>query len=206
MSDHAIQPERPADLRSRAASRLAGRATERGAGAGAVDALSVLHALASSPETAADALTLLHELQVHQVELDLQAQEMLESRAELESALRRQIELYDFQPFGCFTIDPGMVVQELNLTGAAMLGIERDDAYGLGLDTFFCADSARRLRSAIGGAGAGMRQAACLLDLGARGGRERSVLASIGLDPAARRFFVSLAYAGDEAGAQQALP
>jgi hypothetical protein len=36
----------------------------------------VLHALASSPQTAADALTLLHELQVHQVELDLQAQEL----------------------------------------------------------------------------------------------------------------------------------
>jgi PAS domain-containing protein len=126
---------------------------------------------------------------------------MLESRAELESALRRQIELYDFQPFGCFTIDADLIVQELNLTGAAMLGIERDDAYGLGLDTFFCADSARRLRTAIAGAGSGVRQTACLLELGARSGADRSVLASVGLDPAARRYFVSLALAGEEADA-----
>jgi hypothetical protein len=91
----AIEPERLADLRSRAASRLTGLAATKGSTASAADALSVLHALASSPQTAADALTLLHELQVHQVELDLQAQELQESRAELESALRRQIELYD---------------------------------------------------------------------------------------------------------------
>jgi hypothetical protein len=93
----------------------------------------VLHALASSPQTATDALTLLHELQVHQVELDLQAQELHESRAELESTLRRQIELYDHQPVGCFTVDSRCILHELNLTGADMLGVARDAAFGLPL-------------------------------------------------------------------------
>ena len=198
LSDDAIEPERLADLRSRAASRLTGTAATKGPAARAADALTVLHALASSPETASDALTLLHELQVHQVELDLQTQELHESRAELESALRRQIELYDFQPVGCFTIDPRMVVHELNQTGADMLGIGRDDAYGLPLDAFLGAESARRFRSAISSVDAGVRRPSCLLRLCPKNGPERQVLASIGTDPAANRYLVSLTNAGDE--------
>jgi PAS domain-containing protein len=200
LSDHAIEPERLADLRSRAASRLTGRAATKGSTARAADALTVLHALASSPKTASDALTLLHELQVLQVELDLQAQELQESRAELESSLRRQIELYDFQPVGCFTIDPRLVLHELNQTGADMLGVGRSEAYGQLLDAFLCADSARRFRSAISSVDAGARRPSCLLRLCPKDGSERPVLASIGADPAANRYLVSLsyAYAGDK--------
>jgi PAS domain-containing protein len=194
MYDHAIKPERLADLRSRAATRLAGPGARQAAGA--ADALTVLHALASSPATAPDALALLHELQVHQVELELQAQELHESRVELESALRRQIELYDFQPVGCFTVDANLVLQELNLTGARMLGIERDDAYGMGLHTFFCADSRHQLRALLAGVEPRQARPACVLNLGSDEGPRQSVLASVGADPAANRFFVSLAIAG----------
>lgn len=193
-----IEPERLADLRSRAASRLTGAAATKGATASAADALTVLHALASAPETASDALTLLHELQVHQVELDLQAQELHESRAELESALRRQIELYDFQPAGCFTIDTRSLVHELNQTGADMLGIRRDDAYGLPLDAFFNAESARRFRSAVSSLDASMPRPSCLLRLCPRDGPERPVIAGIAADPAANRFLVSLTNGADD--------
>lgn len=188
----AIEPEGLADLRSRAASRLTGAAATKGSTARAADALTVLHTLASSAETASDALTLLHELQVHQVELELQAQELRESRAELESALRRQIELYDCQPVGCFTVDPLLAVHELNQTGADMLGIARDEAYGLPLDAFVCAESAGRLRAAVSSLGPGLGQASCTLRLCPKAGPERSVLASIGRDPAANRYLVSL--------------
>jgi PAS domain S-box-containing protein len=194
----AIRPERLAELRSRAASRLSGAAATKGSTARASDALTVLHALASSPETASDALTLLHELQVHQVELDLQAQELQESRAELESALRRQIELYDFQPVGSFTVDPSMVLHELNETGAAMLGLARDEAVGLAIDAFFRSESAERFRSAIASIDTGKPRAACHLALCPRQGSERPVLASIGKDPAAKRYIVSLTDVGDE--------
>lgn len=194
---HTLDPERLEALRQRAAAQLAGPASTKGSTARAADALGVLHALASCPDTAADALTLLHELQVHQVELDLQAQELQESRAELEAALRRQIELYDHQPAGCFTIDHRMGLHELNLTGAHMLGIGREEAYGLPLDTFFCVDSARRLRSAIAGLDAGTRQASCVLRLCPRKGAERQVLASIVADPAAPQVLVNLTEAGD---------
>lgn len=194
----AIDPEYLADLRSRAASRLTGTAATKGSIARAADALAVLHALASSPDTASDALTLLHELQVLQVELDLQAQELQESRAELESALRRQSELYDHQPVGCYTIDACLVLRGLNQTGADMLGIRRDAALGLTLVTFLSAEGARRLRSAISGFDAGPRQSSCMLRLGHRDGNERQVLASIGADPAANGYLVSLMNVGEE--------
>lgn len=151
MSDRDLESTPLTDLRYRAASRLAGVAGAKGGAAWATDALAVLHALASSPDTAADALALLHELQVHQVELDLQAEELRASRADLEAALRRQIELYDFQPVGCFSLDDHLVIREANLMGARMLGVERDQACGLAIDTFFTAGSLRALRDLIAG-------------------------------------------------------
>jgi PAS domain-containing protein len=191
-----------ADLRNRAAARLTGGAAANDATARATDALAVLHALASSPDTARDALTLLHELQVLQVEVDMQTQELRESRVELESALRWQIELYDHQPVGCFTLDSRLNVHELNQTGAGMLGIERDHAYGLGLDGFVSAPSKRRLQELVGASLAGERVGACLLQLCPQDGPERPVRASIGADPSARRCFVVFTDVGDEQGAQ----
>jgi hypothetical protein len=193
---HAMDLDRLADLRSRATSRLTGATATDSSNARAIDALSVLHALASSPESAADALALLHELQVHQVELDLQAQELQESRAELESALRRQIELYDFQPVGSFTIDARMVLHELNQTGADLLGVDRNNACGLRLDTFFGPESAAGFRSAMSSVDAGVQRSACLVKLRPQSGPELSALASIGKDPAADRYLVSLAISG----------
>ncbi len=122
-----VTPQHLADLRVRATSRLGGGMVGlQGEPVSASGALAVLHDLAASPETAADALALLHELQVHQVEVDLQAEALSESRVELETALHRQIELYDALPVGCFTIDRALVVHDLNRTGAAILGIGRD--------------------------------------------------------------------------------
>ena len=203
MTAHAIDQKRLADLRHRAASRLTGPAASKGSMARAADALGVLHALASSPETASDALTLLHELQVHQVELDLQAQELHDSRAELESALRRQIDVYDHAPVGLFTIDDRFVIQEMNLTGAALLGMGREEALGLPLDAFMSVESGRRFRSAIAGIDAGAVSPACVLELMARQGAARQVLASLGADPGAHRCLVSLTACGE---APQGLP
>jgi PAS domain-containing protein len=192
-----IESERPATLRSRAATRLIGEAAAKGAAARAVDALAVLHTLASSAETAPAALTLLHELQVHQVEIEMQAQEMRESRAELEMALERQIELYDHQPVGCFTVDPRLVLLELNHAGADMLGIARDAALGMRLDAFMGADSARRLRLAIESLDAGTRPSSCILRLCPKEGPERAVMAGLGADPGAKGYLLSLMNAGE---------
>jgi PAS domain-containing protein len=198
MSDHAVEPPRPADLRSRAASRLAGSAARKGSPAGITDALSALYTLATSPQTASDALALLHELQVHQVELDLQAQELIDSRAELESELRRLGELYDLQPVGCFTIDALLVVRELNTTGAAMLGIARDDGYGVHLGDFLSAGSKRSLDELARRAVAGRDGFSCTLQLCRPGQPEQPVHVILRAAPDARGCFVVFAEIGDE--------
>jgi len=73
------------DLRSRAVVHLNGPDARAHAGASA--AFGVLYELASSPSTAPDALALLHELQVHQVEVDLQDEELRHARVEFNSTI-----------------------------------------------------------------------------------------------------------------------
>lgn len=136
MSSLMISLGRQADLRLRALSRL-NDSVDGQKRASTSDALRVLFELASAPSTADDALALLHELQVHQVELELQDEELRSSRAELEAALSRQIELYDAAPVGCFSVDARLVLYELNLTGARVLGFEREALLGRALDGFF---------------------------------------------------------------------
>ena len=87
------QMRREIELRTRAATQLGGDDMQRQARLSSTAALRVLHALASSPATAADAIALLHELQVHQVELDLQYEELQGSNSELEASLDRQARL-----------------------------------------------------------------------------------------------------------------
>ena len=87
MADQALKATQLMDLRVRAASRLKSTDAAKESTTRATHSMAVLHALASSPATAADALAVLHELQVHQVEVDLQAEELRESRTELEAAL-----------------------------------------------------------------------------------------------------------------------
>ena len=197
MSTKPIPPEQMASLRFRATSRLSGGAGTTGAPFGASDALAVLHDLASSPDTAADALALLHELQVHQVELELQADELRESRAGLEFALRRQTELYDCQPVACFTIDGSAVVHELNLSAARMLGVGREEAYGVSLNGFLAPDSGRMLREHLASIAQGTAYEASTLQLNPKDSTGRRVRAHIGADPSGQRFLLVLADADE---------
>jgi PAS domain S-box-containing protein len=66
-----------------------------------------------------------HELQVHQIELELQNEELKQSKLEVEASLAKYTDLYDFAPVGYFTLDAKGVILEMNLTGAALLGSER---------------------------------------------------------------------------------
>jgi PAS domain S-box-containing protein len=67
---------------------------------------------------------LLRELQVHQIELELQNEELIGSREELERTLERFTDLFDRAPVGYFAIDREGVIRQANLTGATLLGVE----------------------------------------------------------------------------------
>jgi len=150
-----IEHDRQQTLRTQALSRLTGDCAPTGRQATASAALDVLHQLASSPATAADALTLLHELQVHQVEVELQNEELHRNRTELEADLLRLTQCHDHAPVGCFTIDRGLVLCEVNRTGARLLGVEREALPGRTLDAFLAPQGAETLRTLLAQVDAG---------------------------------------------------
>ena len=73
----------------------------------------------------ADAQRLVHELQVHQIELELQNEELQQARDEVEAEREKFSDLYDFAPVGYVTLDCAGSICEANLAGAAVLGSER---------------------------------------------------------------------------------
>jgi len=73
---------------------------------------------------------LLHELQVHHIELEMQNRQLREAQQELEEARDRYADLYDYSPVGYLTLDESGTVLEINLTGAGMLGKERLNIVG----------------------------------------------------------------------------
>ncbi|MFA4956603.1 MAG: PAS domain S-box protein [Candidatus Methanoperedens sp.] len=72
-----------------------------------------------------DVQSLVHELQVHQIELEMQNEELQRAQKELEDARNRYSDLYDFAPIGYFTFNKNGLILEVNLTGAKKLGRER---------------------------------------------------------------------------------
>ncbi|MFX1521022.1 MAG: PAS domain S-box protein, partial [Promethearchaeota archaeon] len=65
---------------------------------------------------------LIQELQVHQIELEMQNEELMRTQQQLEKSRDKYFDLYDFAPIGYFTFDENGRVLEVNLTGAEMLG------------------------------------------------------------------------------------
>lgn len=70
---------------------------------------------------------LLHELQVHQIELEMQNEELQRARTALEASHNRYLTLYEFAPIGYLTVTPESEIIETNLTAAALLGVARDN-------------------------------------------------------------------------------
>ncbi len=65
---------------------------------------------------------LINELATHQIELEMQNDELRRTQVLIETSQDRYVDLYDFAPVGYFTLDRSGLIQELNLTGANMLG------------------------------------------------------------------------------------
>lgn len=95
-----------------------------------------------SPE---HAKRLLHELQIYQIELDLQNEELRQAQHEVEATRDRYMDLYDFAPVGYVTLDTHGTIQEINLTGASMLGLERSHLLGKRLVRFVLVENRDRL-------------------------------------------------------------
>ncbi|MGY8905057.1 MAG: response regulator [Burkholderiales bacterium] len=96
----------------------------------------------TAPLTLPDAAKLLHDLQVHQIELELQNEELRRAQDALETSRARYFDLYDLAPVGYFTLDKTGLILEANLTAATLLGVARSTFTGRLLSHYIAPDDA----------------------------------------------------------------
>ena len=84
---------------------------------------------------------LLHQVHAHQIELQLQNEELQRAHEELEASRLKYVDLYDAAPVGYATLDRGGVILDANLTLAARLGVAREELRGRPLSRFVSAAS-----------------------------------------------------------------
>ncbi len=193
MANKAFLPTEQHALRTRAVMQLGRTGPGTEPHARMPKALVVLHDLASSPATAVQALALLHELQVHQVELEIQDEELRRMRTELEASLVRHVQLYDAAPVGYMTLDADTTLHELNRRAATLLGQARDYLLGRTLESQLVPGSRGTLRSLLDGLSwKGVTTTRGTLQIALPFGAPHQVHATAARDPDGHRFLLVL--------------
>jgi PAS domain S-box-containing protein len=88
-----------------------------------------------------DLLKLIHELQVHQIELEMQNEELVKAKEKAELAEEKYTELYEFAPSGYLSLSKDGKISELNFAAAKMLGRERTHFQNSSFGFFVSADT-----------------------------------------------------------------
>jgi two-component system sensor histidine kinase/response regulator len=89
----------------------------------------------------AESLKVLHELEVHQIELEMQNEELRRARDNAEKLFQKLTTIYDFAPVGYFTIDNTAAIRELNLSAAHLLDMDRSALINRNFRNFISRDS-----------------------------------------------------------------
>lgn len=111
---------------------------------------------APDPDDSRPASQLVHELQVHQVELELQNEELERLRAEAAAARDRYASLFELAPVGFLSLQPDGVIIEANRVASALLECPRDQLPGRLLTDFLVTDDRSLLADLLAGVGKAM--------------------------------------------------
>jgi PAS domain-containing protein len=181
-----------ASSRERAVARLSGGSQLDLSRASTSEAMAVLFKLASSPDTASDARALLHELQVHQVEVEMQHEELLQSRVLLEGDLIRQTTRALRAPAALLVVDGDTVISDVNPAGARLLGVASDVLPGRSLASFLSVAGADKLHMLLAQVREGAMPETCALELLPQEGLARTLLCSASEDMNQGMFLLAL--------------
>ena len=116
---------------------------------------------AGAPLTAEETARLVHEFEIHQIELEMQNDELLRAKDLAEKALDRYTELYDFAPVGYFSLDGKGNIISMNLSGAKLLGVERGRLLGRRFGQFVADNYRADFNTFFGGVFASQVKATC---------------------------------------------
>ena len=103
----------------------AAKAAEAAEAAKAADATAALSHQTEAGLTPEDTRLMLHELHVHQIELEMQNEELRRTQVELEAARMRYFDLYDLAPVGYCSVSAQGLILQANLAAATLLGLSR---------------------------------------------------------------------------------
>jgi len=121
--------------------------------------------LPAPPRTEAETQRVLHELEVHQIELEMQNAELQESRDKVETLLETYTDLYDFAPVGYYSVNEQSLILAVNLTGAALLGVDRSRLMKRRLLSFATPGSLTILQTFFKKVFAGTEKQVCVVSL-----------------------------------------
>lgn len=116
-------------------------------------------------QVAGETQRLFHELQVHQIELELQNEELNQANSAARTALEKYTDLYDFAPVGYFSLDEKGLMVELNMAGAVILGVERSRLTGRRFQLFVLPSSRRAFQEFLDGIFSGMGRQYCEVEM-----------------------------------------
>jgi len=139
------------ELRRRAEQRLQERAALEGTATGEVNSLRLVNEI----------------LKIHQIELEIQHEEMVLAREELEAEKRRYAEFYEFAPMGYVSLDQKGVLRKMNRAGAQLLGVEMDGPLTGSMEYHISPNDRKTFRDFLASAFEG--KAACEVELEPRG-------------------------------------
>jgi PAS domain S-box-containing protein len=121
--------------------------------------------VAERPPSETDARALVYELQVHQIELEMQNEELQRAQIQAQQVADKYAELFDFAPVGYFVLDPHGLIRQANLAGASLLGLDRQRVVGQSFEQFVASDSRVEFSAFCGNVRMGEGQRSCELRL-----------------------------------------